>query len=309
MRTINQSLRFAFVSLVCGLTACGGGSSSGQAIEAPAPAPGQPAAASPVAIDDLVAGQWLELRDTKIRSVLPSPLPDGEPSNLIRAWSGGTVDTVRSRLLVWGGGHADYAGNEMYALDLATLTIRRIVDPSPYTGQSNCSPALPDGTPASRHTYDALAYIAHADKLFTTGGSLASCGAGDLSTWTYDFTALKWTRNIALSPMTTPYGTMAVYDATSKLVYVKDQGALYTYASETNSYSRLADNLAVDYHLSAAIDTKRRKFVMIGDGVQVIDLATNKLTTMSTRNAPALALPGPIGRPTGHLARRKAQAF
>ena len=45
--------------------------------------------------------------------------------------------------------------------------------------------------------------------------------------------------------------------------------------------------MAVDYHLSAAIDAKRRKFVMIGDGVQVIDLATNTIKTMQTSNTPA----------------------
>jgi hypothetical protein len=47
--------------------------------------------------------------------------------------------------------------------------------------------------------------------------------------------------------------------------------------------------------LSAAVDTKRRKFVMVGDGaVKVIDLASFQMSTMSTVNPPpALSQPSP----------------
>jgi hypothetical protein len=81
---------------------------------------------------------------------------------------------------------------------------------------------------------------------------------------------------------------MAVYDPLTKLVYVKDTVGFYSYDLAANRYTKLNTSAqAVDYHLSAAIDTKRRKFVMIGDGVQVVDLSTNQLTTMQTSNAPA----------------------
>jgi hypothetical protein len=236
------------------------------------------------------AGQWMELPNTRIRSVLPSPVPKGNPSDLVVAWGGGTVDTVRNRLLVWGGGHENYYGNEVYALDLPSLSIKRIVDPSPQTAQSNCTSALPDGTPVSRHTYDGLAYIAHADQMFAVNGSMAPCGYLDPATWAYDFTAKKWSLKMASSPPKS-FGTMAVYDAATRNVYVKDQTNFYAYSQSTNSYKQLnSGQMAVDYHLSAAIDTKRRKFVMIGDGVQVIDLATNKMTTMSTSNAPGFVV-------------------
>ena len=112
------------------------------------------------------AGQWMQLANTTIRSVLPSPPQPGYAPNIVDAWSGGTVDTARNRLIVWGGGHSDYSGNEVYALDLSTLTIKRIVEPSSQTASSNCSSALPDGSPTSRHTYSGLSYIAHADRMF-----------------------------------------------------------------------------------------------------------------------------------------------
>ena len=199
------------------------------------------------------------------------------------------MDTTRGRLLVWGGGHTDYNGDEMYALDLASMSVQRIVEPSPQVSQANCTSALPDGLPAARHTYDGLTYIAHTDSFFATGGSLSTCGSGDPATWTYDFTAKKWAMKVANSPMQTYYGTMAEYDPSSRLVYVKDQASFYSYSADTNTYTRLAGTNTTDYHLSSALDTKRRKFVMLGNGVQVIDLATGNMTTMSTTNTPALA--------------------
>ena len=233
-------------------------------------------------------GQWMELPNTTIRSVLPNPPQPGYAPNIVLAWSGGTVDTTRNRLLVWGGGHSDYSGDEVYAVDLPTLSIKRIVEPSPLTSQSNCTSALPDGSPTSRHTYDGMTYIAHADRMFEVNGSLAPCGYGDAATWTRNFTNNTWQEMLATSP-TTQFGTMAVYDPATKLVYVKDTVNFYAYSLENNSYTQLnSASQAVDYHLSAAIDSTRRKFVMIGNGVQVIDLATNQMTTMSTTNAPAL---------------------
>ena len=73
----------------------------------------------------------MELPNTKIRSVLPSAQQIGNPANIVDAWNGAAVDAKRNRLIVWGGGHNDYYGNEVYALELSTMSIKRIVDPSP----------------------------------------------------------------------------------------------------------------------------------------------------------------------------------
>ncbi|MCW5632288.1 MAG: hypothetical protein KIT17_03050 [Rubrivivax sp.] len=247
-----------------------------------------PATGVPTAIANLAAGRWLELPNTKIRSVLPPTQQTGYPPYLVEAWNGGAVDTLRNRLLVWGGGHNDYWGNEMYAIDLPTMSVKRIIDPSPYTGQSANTSALPDGTPTSRHTYDGLTYIAGRDELFSAGGSLSWRGDGERATWVRSFGQSRWEMTQANSPMSTTFGTMAEYDPVSGLVYVKDQSDFFSWNPATRVYTKLnSTTQAVDYHLSATIDTKRRKFVMLGDGVQVIDLNTRALTRMSTSNAPS----------------------
>lgn len=237
----------------------------------------------------MLPGQWLELQNTKIRSVLPPVAQHGFPPYIVQAWNGGACDSSRSRLLVWGGGHDDYWGNEMYALDLPSLTMKRIIDPSSATGQSANQSALPDGTPTSRHTYGGLTYIAHQDRFFSAGGALSPGGNGERGTWTHDFATATWNLRVANSPMSTHYGTMAAYDSVSRLVYVKDNNDFFSYSPETHTYTKLnTSQQAVDYHMSAAIDTKRRKFVMIGFGnLQVIDLNTKVMTTMSTTNTPS----------------------
>src|SRR6185436_13027501 len=72
-------------------------------------------------IENLQPGEWYRVPNSALRTVVPIPTPAGDPANVIAAWSGGTFDTRRDRLLVWGGGHADYGGNEIYAFEIATL--------------------------------------------------------------------------------------------------------------------------------------------------------------------------------------------
>jgi hypothetical protein len=253
-----------------------------------APATPLPAAAPiPAAIAALKPGEWLRLPNTKIRSVLPKPPQLGYAPNIIKAWSGGTVDQNRARLLVWGGGHADYWGNEMYALDLGTMSIQRIVDPSPATAQSACTSTLPDGAPASRHTYAGLTFITHRDRFFSSNGGIAVCGHEAFDVWTYDFAAGRWHLTAPRTMNTTALGIMAVYDEATRLVYIKDLVAFFSYSFDDNRYTRLnPERQVVDYHLSATIDSKRRLFVMLGDGVQVVDLASGRMHRIETFNAP-----------------------
>src|SRR5215813_3860598 len=110
-----------------------------------------------------------------------------------QAWNSAAFDTKRNRLIVWGGGHADYSGNEMYALDLNSLTMQRLNDPGLPVVTSGQPEAIVNGTqPNSRHTYDGLAYMANIDRLFVYGGSLAFVGGASNGTWTYDFSTNKW---------------------------------------------------------------------------------------------------------------------
>ena len=66
------------------------------------------------------------------------PIYDWSPNSVpgtyggITAWSGAAFDSMNTRLLLNGGGHSDYGGNEIYAFDFDTDTWSRLSDPEEY---------------------------------------------------------------------------------------------------------------------------------------------------------------------------------
>src|ERR1035437_3856207 len=100
---------------------------------------------------------WQDLPNTQLQTVCPpnnfQPAGGGMPPYnfsdnchyVYDAWNSAAADTKRNRLIVWGGGHAAYPGNEVYSLDMTAITpnakaqsnaglpaIRRLNDPSVF---------------------------------------------------------------------------------------------------------------------------------------------------------------------------------
>jgi hypothetical protein len=220
---------------------------------------------------------WQSIPDTKIRSVCAAEngFPEiggatGCPA-ITNAWSGGVFDSRRNRLIVWGGGHNDYYGNELYAFNLDSRSIERLNDPG-LPIASGCTEATANGTqPSSRHTYDGIEYIANMDKMFAFGGSLA-CGTGNFGndTWMYDFQSQQWERMNPSGPIPVAGpGILTAYDSNTGLIYLHDRFHLYSYDPSSDSFQRFGNQVGLGYHLAATIDPVSRKFVIIGyDGAQ-----------------------------------------
>jgi hypothetical protein len=215
---------------------------------------------------------WHFLPDTKLASVCPqdeSLHGAGGCAAVISAWGGAAADVKRNRLLIWGGGHNDYYGNEVYALDLATHKMILLVPP---TSQPRpCAEAQRDGKPSSRHTYSNLVYLPTADKLFSFGGALAcENGRGTDATWTLDLETLEWKRmdpvRGEIKPNGVPGLAVVVYDPGTKLVFVNDLTELFKYDPTSNAYTKLHSLQGVDYHQSGVIDTARKLLLFIGGG-------------------------------------------
>src|SRR5262245_5327473 len=218
---------------------------------------------------------WTELAGTALRPTCP---PNGFQGhaynfadycrNVMLAWNGGAADTQRNRLIVVGGGHNDYYGNEPYAIDVVAGTAARITDPSPPNlpvNNTNCITTLSDGRPNSRHTYGAVEYIAHRDELLLIGGSVA-CGPGWFTSdiWTYAFGSQQWTRRTPAGPQPlNDAGTVTVYHPTTRKVYVHDRQKLLLYDPDANTMTLVMDT-PIDYHMSGTIDTKRNMLILIG---------------------------------------------
>ncbi len=217
---------------------------------------------------------WYEIPNSRLRPVCAAE--NGFPAvwgvmgcaGITEAWSGGVFDTTRNRLIIWGGGHNDYYGNELYALDLDDLSMRRLNDPGlPVGSFSTCQEAIANGTQAnSRHTYDGIEYLPNVDRMFVFSGSLA-CAAGDFGrdTWTFDFQTMRWQRMNPTGPLPAAWpGVLSAYDPNTGLVFVHDTYYLYAYNLSSDAYVRVSDWAGLGYQLNAAIDPKRKRFVIVG---------------------------------------------
>lgn len=105
----------------------------------------------------------------------------GTYTNVVTAWSGGVLNTVGiwragsfvpgKFLVLFGGGHGDYAGNELYAygpLDSDSPTFSRILDPT-VPGPDDV--ARVGGYPVSRHTYNQLSYVHSLNRMICSGAA------------------------------------------------------------------------------------------------------------------------------------------
>lgn len=227
-------------------------------------------------VDNLKPGEWCEVPNSMMKDQEAKPplisqqLYDSIQGNagvlgVMQKWSGGAFDTKRNRLVVWGGGHGGYGGNEIYAFDVNTLTWQRLTLPS--AGPFDVD-ILGDGRPSSRHTYDSLDYLPPPiDKFFARGTYYYTFGGGSRTAWFFDFDTLQWQRRADL-PEDSAVEIVGGYDPVGGLVYEQGYTRLWAYDPINNVWTEAGPSNGF-YPISgtAAVDPKRRKLVRVGGGV------------------------------------------
>jgi len=107
-----------------------------------------------------------------LRPLLSKSNPD--PSRLILAWSSFAWDSNRAALLLYGGGHANYRGNDVYLWRASTQMWERASLPSEMVqtplGYWNAIDGV-DKAPASAHTYDNTIFLPILDRMLVLGGA------------------------------------------------------------------------------------------------------------------------------------------
>jgi hypothetical protein len=224
---------------------------------------------APDVLEQLQPGEWYEVPNSKLRAVLPSPPSMGTPTSIMSAWSGGVWDPVRDALILPGnGGHGDYGGNEVYAFFLSSLAWQRLTDPSPVHPPNRTIEALPDGLPASRHTYGGVSFLPTVDKVFVTGGSLWGDGGGSRAAWMFDVPSRTWQRR-ADAPGS-QVTAMTAYDPVTKLVFSLIQnGRLVAYDPAKNSWSERGSAgtwAEYDPARTMVLHPTRRTLLVVGGG-------------------------------------------
>jgi hypothetical protein len=261
-------------------------------------------------VDDLKPGEWYEVPNSHLDAVKPAvDAPGAEGVRAVmNAWSGGAFDTKRDRLIVWGGGHGDYSGNEIYTFDMAALKWTRETDPSRDVGGDEKSGVYPDGLPRSRHTYNSIQYVPAADRfcVFGAAGLYPSGQTGSARTDCFDFGAKAWSRlgdaktyGIAAFSAVDPI-TGAVWAGKGTLTRLDP--AAGTWGAQTE----YDNDIEWTNYLTMEADPKRRLLIAVGagkvyrwnlaatGGIRAESLATIGGSSVIGAGAPGLAY-DPVG--------------
>jgi hypothetical protein len=147
----------------------------------------QPADQLLTALYSAPEGSWLKVNRNKFSDVWtplaqrPSALGFTNPAKIIFAWSSMAWDSNRQQLIFWGGGHANYSGNEVYRFDVATALWERASLPSqvhaPLGDSQYFAVDGPFAAPIAAHTYDNQEFLPRIDRFITFGGGKFNCCA------------------------------------------------------------------------------------------------------------------------------------
>jgi hypothetical protein len=136
----------------------------------------------------MMVGEWKQLATADITKVTPTVQPSGGYYGRIDAWNGFASDTVHSIVYLGGaGGHADYAGNEVYTIDLNAAAPQWVIQiqPSPSSAYTIDQEYYTDGRPSPTHTYYTAWFIEQRSKFFRFAGG-ATWGTGNGATRSID---------------------------------------------------------------------------------------------------------------------------
>jgi len=227
-------------------------------------------------LDSLQAGYWLEIPESQLQLVIPSNVPPGVEgaAAVMTSWSGGVYDSRRDRLVVWGGGHNAYSGNEIYSFDIKAYNEtgatqwERLTEPSTNVAGIESSGVYPDGLPRSRHTYNYIEYLPNIDKFVSFGGhgQYSSGQVGDSKVHTFDFDNNTWDSSREPVPSGgSRISSFAAYDSKTGNAWYHstERGRLSRYDPLTDTWTQHASEV-VSYYATPAIDPERHIMVAVG---------------------------------------------
>ncbi|MDA8017672.1 MAG: hypothetical protein MPN21_09515 [Thermoanaerobaculia bacterium] len=237
---------------------------------------------------DLPSG-WTELAGSDMASAGWPLVPDcdyGAPCEIasggIIAYSGAALDSERRRIVLWGGGHNDFFGNQLLLFDLLQLQWQVEQPPTSILqyeldeqGEAVSAYKFMNGLPVSRHTYDHIGIIDHlGGVLFSFSGACAdaplyNAGSSFGDVWTYDFVAGAWTDHTPFVTggqdfyLTEP-GASGEYDPVTERWYHLTAEGIWSYDFESRNWARITESGHPGIERSSVLDTARRKIWSYG---------------------------------------------
>jgi chitodextrinase len=239
-----------------------------------APPTPPPAGTLPGWVNALAPGQWIQIPNTVLGNVEPSPIPAGNsgPASKVIAWTSFVVDTRDSMVYsVANGGHWDYSGNEVNRLALETETpawTQRLA-PTPSGSVIESVTHYADGRPTSRHSYYGVTLNTLNDRVMILGGSKYGNGFGFVALDSYNVAANSYS-----PPSTHPAAPSSTMQLASAVTADPATGDIYIFGNfesakwtrSSNSWTAIGGSGTKPWGAESmsAMDTTRGRILVIG---------------------------------------------
>lgn len=218
--------------------------------------------------------EWKHLPSAKLSLVTPTINPGGTLGFRVDGYNGIAVDPATNRCFLAGmGGHADYAGNEAYLLDLsdAEPAWQILRQPTPSAQILSDASYYADGRPSSTHTYYSQHFIAALNRIFRfgSGSNWGSGNFGDHKVNAFNLTTGDWDAAGTWADITTG-GSIAsltcCQDPATGDVYVSSQaGGWFKYSGADGSRTVLSEPGYFWRKSPSAVDTTRNRILVVGE--------------------------------------------
>jgi len=267
------------------------------------------------------ANTWVEVPGNTLQSIDPEANPAINPNfpgtapwrgvggqaQVMGSWSGGDFDLQNDDLWVYGGGHADYAGNELYKVRIASdsadwLMVR------PPTGAVGNEGVLDDGQeltgryfdgrPRSTHSYNRPVYIPATGLAIGTLGNTYRVSEGTREFLQFDAAKGEPTYG-PNAPFGNPTSSAAAYDSLRHCVYWRTSGtgAVQKYDLDTQEWSTVQTSGPTagtvgsgDCGIEFAADLDCL-FLIIGESTyRAMDCATGAMSSITLEGSPVGAV-------------------
>lgn len=232
----------------------------------PANEPALPPGTLPQWLASSAVFEWREIPDTRLdaseawNNYKAAPGVMGKRG--LFAYSGGAVKNKGSELFIAGGGHLDYAGNEIFSIKLNSHRPQwtRRIDPSTKIAPN--VPYYPDGRRSASHTYWGLQFINASNRLMFFGNSpYASLPTYYPTVDGFDPEANEYEPAGTYASQDHIAGPSGIARDAQENVYVHSMtnGKLYKWTRASNKWSELTKDTTFSYGTPYAIDTKRNR--------------------------------------------------
>ncbi len=227
---------------------------------------------------------WHEIPNTALSSVEPTERSLGitGPRSKIDAWCGAALKRQGSvYMLGAAGGHGDYAGNEVDALQLNAATPQwvQLRGPTSNADIVNATQFYLDKRPAATHTYYATQFIETLNRMLVVGGGGLNgpfpmppadfAYKGDKRSFSFNLATGDWDAPdyVALFPGTgdSTACLCVKHPWTDDVYYSRNNGSgWYRWTRVTNTWTRLSDVSRSPWYAGAAIDPLRGRMLLVG---------------------------------------------